>query len=113
MTHDPRRVNNMLPASWLGLRYAMEGEWSDGRHLAKAILSLDKCKVDFITIPTSKIQKASLPKRASPLAHDDRNPDLIPLSKVRIINSKIKAKSTKPRPNLLIVTCDFVSVGGE
>ncbi|KAG7305687.1 hypothetical protein JYU34_009801 [Plutella xylostella] len=34
-----------------------------------------------VTVPSSKIQKASLPKRNSPHPPDDRNPDLIPLSK--------------------------------
>lgn len=34
-----------------------------------------------VTIPTSKIQKATLAKRSTPQTIDDRNPDLIPLSK--------------------------------
>ncbi|XP_026326478.1 nephrin-like isoform X2 [Hyposmocoma kahamanoa] len=34
-----------------------------------------------VTIPSSKNQKANLPKRNSPHGPDDRNPDLIPLSK--------------------------------
>ncbi|XP_073967207.1 neural cell adhesion molecule 2-like [Choristoneura fumiferana] len=34
-----------------------------------------------VTIPSSKNQKASLAKRGSPHCADDRNPDLIPLSK--------------------------------
>lgn len=39
-----------------------------------------------VTIPSSKNQKANLPKRNSAHGPDDRNPDLIPLSKGKYLN---------------------------
>lgn len=47
---------------------------------SKGKISINICIA--VTLPTLKNQKAGIPKRNSPLgAADDRNPDLIPLSK--------------------------------